>query len=155
LVEIDECAIGPQALSDLFPGNYFSRLLEQHGKDLKRLVLQMDSEVPFIQFTTGKVNVEKAETKTRAAAGRGLHRVTSSRDVLESIAGLLSKDLSSFRTTAKSKAGKWFSVQPKFSGGPVDQTALKRRTCPKQAFRSSRSWRIWSTTPERHGGRDF
>src|SRR5580693_6326185 len=50
-VEIHEGVGRPQPLTQFFPRHHFARMLCQQGENLKRLLLQFDSNAAFAQLT--------------------------------------------------------------------------------------------------------
>jgi hypothetical protein len=51
IFELNHRVIGPESLLNLLPSNYFAPALEQHGKNLERLLGQPDPHSVLAQFS--------------------------------------------------------------------------------------------------------
>jgi hypothetical protein len=63
MFKIHEGVGKPQPSSYLFAGNHFTRLLNQDGKDAKRLARQSDADSVLAQFPRGEVYLENAKAE--------------------------------------------------------------------------------------------
>ena len=73
LLEVDKGIGGPQFLPEFFPRYKFPRPVEQDGKDLERLFLELDLATVLAQLTGGQVDFEGTETGTSSLCGGYLH----------------------------------------------------------------------------------
>jgi len=62
VVEIDKSVGGPKAGAELLAGDHLTRILQQDGQDLKRLLLDLDLLAVLAQFGGGKIGLENTET---------------------------------------------------------------------------------------------
>ena len=63
MLEIDERALGPQALPQLVPRDDIARPLEQEPQDFERLLLQAHTHGAVPQLARAHVQLERPETK--------------------------------------------------------------------------------------------
>jgi hypothetical protein len=49
--KLDDCVIRPESFLNFLPSDYFARALEQHGKNLERLLGQLDPHSVLAQFS--------------------------------------------------------------------------------------------------------
>jgi hypothetical protein len=61
VVEIHEGICGPKLLPQRGAGNGLSRLFQQHGQHLKRLLLQFDLAALPAQFSGVKINLDQSK----------------------------------------------------------------------------------------------
>jgi hypothetical protein len=61
VVEVNEGVGRPQAMAKIIPGDHFSRLLQQQGEDLQRLLLQLHLQSIPAQLSGAKVNLKRPE----------------------------------------------------------------------------------------------
>ena len=71
MIEIDEGVCGPKGSLQFVPGNDLSRSLQQCFENLKRLLLQSDSQPVLAQFSGPKIDLEDAKAD---GCGTLLHR---------------------------------------------------------------------------------
>jgi hypothetical protein len=73
MVEIHERVTGPQLLTKFISSDYLTRVFEQHGQNLKRLVLQPNSVALLAQFTRTEINLVWPKPGEPNGAGCDLH----------------------------------------------------------------------------------
>jgi len=69
VIEIDEGIGRPQAVAKLVPGHGLARPFEQHGQNLKRLLLKSEPHSLLVQLTGSKIDLEHAEPQADGSAG--------------------------------------------------------------------------------------
>jgi hypothetical protein len=63
VIELNHRVIGPESALDLFPGDHIARTFQEHGEDLKGLVLEPDPQTVFAQFPGSKVKFKDPEAR--------------------------------------------------------------------------------------------
>ena len=69
LVEVYERVGGPDFLSQLFPSDDLSGMIEHGAKDLERLVLELDLDTALPQLTRSAVDFEETELQPSSIGG--------------------------------------------------------------------------------------
>jgi hypothetical protein len=66
----------PQPPDQLFPGDHFSRLLQERCEHLKRLLLKLEPKALFAKFAASRFDLEDAEPDSfRRGLGRSHSRL--------------------------------------------------------------------------------
>src|SRR5215470_2937884 len=63
VVEVDERIRGPVVVAQLFPGHHFAWPLQQDGKDVKRLFLQLDAHALLMQLTRAEIYLKRSKAQ--------------------------------------------------------------------------------------------
>jgi hypothetical protein len=63
VVEVYESVLRPESFPQVFPRNHFARLFEQHGENLKWLILEPDSATVLEKFSGAEIDFEWSEAR--------------------------------------------------------------------------------------------
>ena len=63
MIEVDEGVGWPEAVAELFAGDDLAGFLEEQGKDLEGLVLELDSDAVLAEFAGAEVELEAREAQ--------------------------------------------------------------------------------------------
>jgi len=62
-VKVHKSIRRPKLVAKLVPGNDFARIFQQHNENLKRLLLQPESDPVLVQLARRKVNLEGSKAE--------------------------------------------------------------------------------------------
>ena len=74
-IEVHKGLGRPEPPLQFFTGNDLTRMLQQHGENLERLLVQLDFQPVLAQFAGAQVNFKSLEANARGTGGGG-HKST-------------------------------------------------------------------------------
>jgi hypothetical protein len=72
-VKVDKCIGGPQSASKFLAGDDFSGMLQEHGENLKGLILDVNQSPAAVKLTGRKIHLEEPKAKAARPIGWDLH----------------------------------------------------------------------------------
>ena len=74
MLEVDECAIGPEPPAQFVPGDHGAGTLEHHAQDFERLLLQADrAAAAGPELARPDVQLERPEAQRPVGVHQGFH----------------------------------------------------------------------------------